>query len=1119
MAPFPAPRRDAVDPCGRNGRRSGSVRSREPLRERTRLPMPTTSSSTCAACGAQLPASARFCPECGQPVAASAAVPSMPDATGPILAGAAGLEGERKLVTVLFADLKGSLELIAERDPEEAQKLLDPVIEHMCEAVEKYGGTVNQVMGDGIMALFGAPVSWEDHAVRACLAALSMQDLVRHYGNDLQRTHGVPVQIRVGLNSGEVVLKVAGHGLYQTYTAVGQAVHVAARMEQMAKPGSVLATAETVRLAAGHIEARTIGPVTVKGIERPVEVAEIGRAATRRSRFDRAPVRAMTPFVGRDTELAQLLDAFEQVAGGGPGRLAVVVGEAGIGKSRLVHEFLRTVVRRDALALDGGGAPYSTGAAYRPGVHILRQYFGIADTDDVDIVQQKVAGRIVALDGDSNTAGVPLLALLRALPDNHRFFDMPVNERRQRVFTALMWLGRRMAADRPLVLAYEDLQWVTSDTRDFLDAFSLELPRSTLAVLTYRSDYDAGWLMNRGHVELRLDGLAPDIARRIITDLAGDDASLAPMKDALSRQSGGNPLFIEEYVRNMVDSGELVGQPGHYRAATRFDRVPIPPTVRAVLAARIDRLSRADKHVLQTLAAVGEAAGVGLIERVSAVPADELRKSLRRLEIAGLLVERTGREQLAYEFRHALTQAVAYDTLLHARRRELHRAIMTALRDSREFDVLARHAVQGEAWDQALTYLREAGRLAAQLGGIEAIGHFERALGVVERLPVDERSREIAFDLHCDLRNALVPFGPQPRLLEILQAPLALAEKLGDERRLAQVHSFLSNYYGNVGHSDLALAAGERSLILGERAGAVNLLIAGNMSAGEIYRTLGDYPKARDFLGRALALIEPRDEQELMGQVGLPAVRARSHLAWTLAELGDFPEARRIAADAMRVADASHHPYSVCHACLALGGTRVRQGEFEAAIGVLGRGFATSQQVPLLRPPIAADLGLAYARCGRMTEGLSHLDAAVEGATSMGRLSRLPLLLVKCGEIHLLAGEPGEARRLATAALRLATEQKERGNVVYAKHLLAEICALAQSAAVEAERYYLDALALATELGMRPLAARCHAGLGRLYARGMAPAKASGHLESAMTMYRDMAMPFWQEQVEREAAG
>jgi len=335
------------------------------------MPEPA-SHPTCVVCGTELPPVAKFCPECAHPVAPPAGSGHATDAGHRAHAVTGALEGERKLVTVLFADLKGSLELIADRDPEEARKLLDPVLEHMCEAVEKYGGTVSQVMGDGILALFGAPISWEDHAVRACHAALSMQDLVRHYGDDIQRVYGVPIQIRVGLNSGEVVLNVSGRGLYMSYTAVGQTVHIAARMEQMAKPGSVLATAETVRLAEGYVEARTIGPVSVKGIERPVEVAEISRTAMRRSRFDRAPARAMTPFMGRNVELQSLLDAFDQVAADRSGRVAIVVGEAGIGKSRLVHEFLRAAVRKGSLALDGGAAPYSSGAGYRPGVRFCR---------------------------------------------------------------------------------------------------------------------------------------------------------------------------------------------------------------------------------------------------------------------------------------------------------------------------------------------------------------------------------------------------------------------------------------------------------------------------------------------------------------------------------------------------------------------------------------------------------------------------------------------------------------------------------------------------------------------------------------------------------------------------
>ena len=1072
-----------------------------------------TSSLACAACGTALPPGAKFCFECGHPVAAATATGAVASTRERPLAATPALEGERKLVTVLFADLKGSMELIADRDPEEVRKLLDPVLEHMCEAVEKYGGTVNQLMGDGIMALFGAPISWEDHAVRACHAALNMQELVRHYGDDVQREYGVPIQIRVGLNSGEAVLNVSGHGLYESYVAVGQAVHIAARMEQMAKPGSVLATAETVRLAEGYVEARGLGAVKVKGLQRPVEVVEIGRATNPRSRFDRAAVRAMTPFKGRDAELSTLLDGFDQVATHGTSGLAFVVGEAGIGKSRLVHEFLRAVARKGALTLVDSALPYG-GGRYRPGSQILRQYFNIADTDDVKVIQEKVAGRIVAFNGDSTTEGVPILALLRALPGNHHFYDLQVNERRQQVFAALAWLGRRMAAERPLVLAYEDLQWVISETRDFLDRFTLELPPSTFVVVTFRSGYDAAWLMNRGHLEIRLGGLSPVATRQMITDLLGEDESLATLKDELPRQSGGNPLFVEERIRSIVESGELIGQPGRYRVGKRRDVITMPPTVRAILEARIDRLGREDKQVLQAVAAVGEVATVGLLERVCGLPADSLRKSLRYLEMAGLLVDRTDAGQLAYEFRHSLTQAVAYDTLLQQRRRALHLAIMAALQESRDFDALARHAVQGEAWDKAVSYLREAGRLAAQLGGIEAISYFERALDAMQRLAPAEGSLEAAFDLHCELRNALVPLGPQQRLLDVLQAAKQLAEKLGDERRLAQVYSYLSNYYGYVGRSDLALEAGEQSLRLGTRAAAVDLLIAGNMSAGEIYRTLGDYPKARQYLNEALALIDSHDEQERWGQVGLPSVRVRSHLAWTLAELGDFATARNVAAEAMRIADASNHPYSKCHACLGVGGTRVRQGEFDAAIEVLARGFVASEQVPLLRPSIAADLGLAYARCGRVAEGLAHVDAAIEGATTMGRFSRLPLLLVKCGEIHLLAAKPHEAAGLANRALRLATEQKERGNEVYARQLLGEVCALEQPASEEGERHYLDALGLATELGMRPLAAHAHAGLWRLHRQRSELAEARHHLAAARTMYRDMGMRFWLDRLE-----
>jgi class 3 adenylate cyclase/tetratricopeptide (TPR) repeat protein len=1074
----------------------------------------------CPGCGTELPASAKYCVECGRRITAGDLGWERAPELEREAAATAEPQGERKLITVLFADLKGSTELIADRDPEEARKLIDPVLEHMCHAVEQYGGTVSEVMGDGIMALFGAPIAAEDHAVRGCHAALTMLHLVRHYGDEIQRSHGIPIQIRVGLNSGDAVLQMTDRGLHKSYTAIGLTVHIASRMEQMAKPGTALATADTMRLAKGHVEVRPIGPVHVRGFDKTVEVAEIRRAATTRSRFDTAPGRALTRFVGREAELQQIVDAFTQVAQERTGRLVAIVGDAGMGKSRLVYEFLRRLAGRDVLALDGGAAPYGSGAGYRPGAHILGQYFNVVEEDNASSVRDKVAGRIIALGGETDSSVVPILNVLHALPADNPFHGLPLDERRQQVVAALLWLGRRVAADRPLVLVYEDLQWVTSDTRNFLTTLVANLAPSMLVIVTYRSDYDARLLVAADTPELRLDGLTPEAIRDLMGVLLGADPSLEALKEELRRRSGGNPLFIEEHVRSMIDSGDLVGEPGGYRLIATQQGIEIPPTVRAVLLARIDRLAREEKHILQALAAVSDVASVAVLARVLDRPADALRKSLWRLQATGLLIERTGQQEVEYEFKHSLTQAVAYETLVIERRRELHRKIMEALADGASPEVLAQHALQGEAWQQALDYLWQAGRRATQqFAEMEAVTYLERALEVAERLPCAKRSRATEVDIRFELRNALVPLGRQQRNLEVLLAAEKVAAELGDKRRLAEALSSLSNCYGNIGRPELALDAAERSLTVGESLGDRKVSLVAALSAGEIYRALGDFRRACSYLTRGVELIEAKDAQSLQGQVGLPSVRARSHLAWTLAELGDFVGAHQAAEEGLRLADAAKHAYSVAHACLGLGGTRLRQGEFVAAIPILVRGLAASEQIPLLRPPIAADLGVARARAGNIAEGLGHLHAAIEGAQAMGRLSRLSLIIVKCGEVHLLVGEPDKAERLAAEALRFAVEQKERGNEAYARHLVAEIHGARRTiSASTTERASVDALALAAELGMRPLAARCHASLGLLMLRTGRQDEAQHHLETALEMFREMAMRFWLDKLEVDRA-
>src|SRR3990172_2203192 len=402
----------------------------------------------CSKCGTQLSATAKFCPECAHPVAAGAATQARfvsPASYIPkhlaekILTSKSALEGERKQVTVLFADLKGSLELLADRDPEEARKLLDPVLERMMEAVHRYEGTVNQVMGDGIMALFGAPLACEDHAVRACYAALRMQDTVKRYAEGVRRAEGIALQIRVGLNSGEVVVRSIRSDLHMDYTAVGQTTHVAARMEQMALPGSILLSAETLRLAEGYVDVRALGPLTVKGLEAPLEVYEIVGAGPVRSRFQAAAARGLTRFVGRESELDQLRQALER-ARTGHGQVVAVVGEPGVGKSRLYWEFSHSHRAQGWLIVESGSVSYGKATAYLPAIDLLRAYFAIEHADDPRKIREKVTGKLLSLDRQLDPCVTPILWLLDVPIEDESWERLDPPQRRQRILNRVKTL-------------------------------------------------------------------------------------------------------------------------------------------------------------------------------------------------------------------------------------------------------------------------------------------------------------------------------------------------------------------------------------------------------------------------------------------------------------------------------------------------------------------------------------------------------------------------------------------------------------------------------------------------------------------------------------------------------
>jgi class 3 adenylate cyclase len=596
-----------------------------------------------------------------------------------ILTSRSALEGERKQVTVLFADLKGSMELLADRDPEEARQLLDPVLECMMTAVHRYEGTVNQVMGDGIMALFGAPVAHEDHAVQACYATLHMQEAIGRYAEALRRQQGLDVQIRVGLNAGEVVVRSIGNDLHMDYTAVGQTTHLAARMEQLARPGTALLTADTLRLVEGYVEITPLGPVPVKGLPEPVEVYELLRAGPVRSRLQAAVARGLTRFVGRDTELEQLRQALAR-AGAGQGQVVAGIGEAGVGKSRLLYEFTRSHHTHGWLLLASNSVSYGKATAYLPMLDLLRGYFQIEPQDDARRRREKVTGKLLTLDRALEPTLPAFLALLEVPVEDPQWqaFDPP--QRRQRTLEAIKHLLLRESQVQPLCLVFEDLHWIDTETQALLDSLVESLPTARLLLLVnYRPEYQHIWGSKTYYTQLRLDPLPPARADEFLQALLGDDASLAPLTQLLIARTQGNPFFLEESVRTLVETEVLVGERGAYRLAQPLESLQVPATVQAVLAARMDRLSPEEKRLLQTAAVIGTEVPWALLQAIADETDEALHRGLAHVQAAEFLYETSLFPERVYTFKHALTHEVAYGGLLRERQRLLHSRIVAAI--------------------------------------------------------------------------------------------------------------------------------------------------------------------------------------------------------------------------------------------------------------------------------------------------------------------------------------------------------------------------------------------------------------------------------------------------------
>ena len=818
-----------------------------------------------------------------------------------------------------------------------------------------------------------------------------------------------------------------------------------------------------------------MGPIPVKGLAEPVEVFELVGATPVHRRLQAAVARGLTRFVGRDQELAALTQALTQAAQG-QGQLVALLGEAGVGKSRLVYEFVQGHAIQDWRVLESAAVSYGRATPYFPVIDLLQRYAHLDVADDTRTIRAKITGQVLTVDETLQDTLPALLALLDVLPDDSPFRQLDPPQRRQRTLTALKRLLLRESQVQPLLLVFEDLHWIDTETQALLDSLVESLPTAKILLLVnYRPGYQHGWGSKTYYTQLRLDPLLPASAEAFLAALLGDDRSLAPLTPLLIARTEGNPFFLEESVRTLVETGVLVGEPDAYRLAQALPTVQVPATVQAVLAARIDRLPPEDKRLLQTAAVIGTEVPIPLLQAIAEVPEDALQRGLTCLQAAEFLYETRLFPEQVYTFKHALTHEVAYGGLLHERRRVLHAHIVEALerlapdRLAEQVERLAHHAMRSEVWDKALAYCRQAGEKAlTRSAHREAVGYLEQALSALPHLPEQRDIREQAIDLRLALRSALLSAGDLGRILTYLREAEALAEALDDPHRLGLLSSFLSHHFRLMGAYDQAIAAGQRALALATASGDSVL-----------------HALANRFL------------------------------------LGAFAEGRVLTEEGLQIAQAVAHPASLMAAYLSTALLSLRQGDLPRALPLLERAATLCREadLPAYFPWIAVTLGVAYTLGGRVADAVPLLTQVGEQLMSIERVDFQARCRFSLGEAQMLAGRLEEAHTLAERALAHAHTHQERGHQAYALRLLGDIAAQREPPESEsAAAHYRQALTLAEELGQRPLQAHCHLGLGTLYAKIDRREQARTELFTAITMYRDMDMTFWLPQTEAALA-
>ncbi len=1031
----------------------------------------------CPSCGYEVRPTAKFCGECGTPLTRQSSVQSLAssvqqhsetqpqtldprrrtlDSANPqppvtytprhladrILAEREAMvargvpAGERKSITALFADIKGSTELIQDLDPEEAREILDPVLQLMMDAVHRYEGYVAQALGDGIFAFFGAPIAHEDHPQRALYAALLVQEENRKHAERLRREKGLNIQIRVGVHTGEVVLRsIRKDDLRTDYVPVGHSTHLASRMESLATPGSIIVSTFTQKLTEGYFDFKPLGPTQIKGFTEPIHIFEVAGIGLLRTKLQVAARRGLVRFVGRQSEMEQLQRALAS-ARAGHGQVAGVMGEPGVGKSRLFHEF-KLLAQSGCLVLEAFSVSHGKAYPYLPLIDLLKNYFQLGPHDDERIRREKVTGRVLTLDRGLEDILPYLFFLLGLAESTSPLQQMDAQIRRRRILEAIKRLLLRESRNQPLILIFEDLHWLDAETQAFLTLLSDSIPTARMLLLVnYRPEYRHEWGNKGYYTQLRLDPLGKAQAEELLTALLGDTNALLPLKQFILEKTEGNPFFIEEIVQALREQGLL--DVGTQRVVPRLTDLRLPTTVQGVLAARMDRLPPDEKALLQTLAVLGREFSASLLNKVVEQPETEVYQQLSHLQAAEFLYEQPAFPEVEYTFKHALTQEVAYSSLLQERRKVLHERAARAIEEVYRYKLddhyseLAHHYSRSGNTQKAVDYLQLAGQQAVQRSAHEeAITHLTTALELLKTLPdMPERTRQELF-LQVAIGPVLIVTKgyAASEVARVYLRAQELCQQVGETPQLFPVLWGLWYFYFSQAKYQAAKELGEQCLTLAHKVQDHVLLMEAHFVLGSSLLPIGEFSSAREHYERGISLYDPQQHNSLALLYGQdPKVTSLSPMAWALWELGYPDQSVKSLNTALTLAQNLSHPFSLTFAFgFAAWIHQYRREEplaqerAETAIAL-----STEQGFPVWLAWGTITRGWALALQGQGKEGIEQIHQGMDALRTIGAELQGSYFLALLAEAYGHVGQTEEGLSALAEALAMVDKTEER---------------------------------------------------------------------------------------------